>query len=294
MRTASYIWQLNKDYPGADPDDTHLPISSVWFKTHDGVTWMGQIYHHPAAPVSSASVTHLVQIYAAQGIDFLPWCVPTAENIPEEANRACEVLAGLEAAGVPLRLAFDFEVDTTPNFWKGTTAQAIDLIHRVRTRYPAAQLTLTYYQYSTFAAIVSLFDTLSTMDYWNDFGNTPEDQLQASYDRLTPLNKPIVYGIPGNAEPVMFQRGLDWLKAHGGPPYVAWRRGTTRAENWTAIASFNMEDHPAAFEMAAPESRGGTAPVGQLVPAGRGRAGARSGAAAGSRTRSSGRGRRPS
>lgn len=240
MRIPAYVWQLNRDYPGAEPDDANLPLSEVWLKTHDGVTWMGNIYRHPAAPLSGASVTHLTQVYAQNNIRFVPWCVPTGEDIPREAEIATEVLDGLAAAGAPLRLALDIEVENTPNFWKGTPAQLAELVDRIRQAYSSAELTLVLYQDVAIGlnTIGPLFDVFSTMDYWNDFGTQPEVQLRGSLQRLAPFARPIIYGLPGNAPQVELVRALNWVETNGGGKAVLWRRGTTSHDNWDLVASY--------------------------------------------------------
>ena len=146
MRVATYVWQLTRDYPGAEADDRRLPLSEVWFKTHDGPAWMGHFDAHDRAPASSASVSRLAVSYLQQGVGFAAWCVPTGEDVAAEADLAIAVLDGLVAAGARPRLAFDVEVEDTPNFWKGSPSQLIELVSRVRARHPSAELSLVVYQ----------------------------------------------------------------------------------------------------------------------------------------------------
>jgi hypothetical protein len=240
LRLPVYVWQLTRDYPGCEADDTRLPVCAVWFKTHDGVTWMGHIYSHPRAPVSTLGIGHLVRWYASLGLRFLPWCVPTAEDIPREADLAIQVLAGLELAGAPLQLAFDLEVEDTPNFWKGSPVQAEELIGRVRQRYPRAELTLVLYQDAEIGLnqIAPLFDGYSTMDYWTNYATEPEVQLLGSHQRLAGFGKPVVYGLPGDAPRSELAVALDWIRTQAGGRCVLWRRGIIPRENWDLVASF--------------------------------------------------------
>ena len=76
MKTRAWIWQLNADYPGPDPDDGNLPIGEAWVKTHDGAVWMDYFYDHALVPKDANSVRRLKQVYEDQGIGFVPWCVP--------------------------------------------------------------------------------------------------------------------------------------------------------------------------------------------------------------------------
>ena len=240
MRLAAYVWQLTRDYPGSQPDDRRLPLSEVWFKTHDGPTWMRHFDAHPRAPVSAASVARLVRWYAARGLAFVPWCVPTAEDLSAEAALAGEVLDGLVSAGAPARLAFDLEVEDTPNFWKGSPSELLDLVGRVRLRYPRAELSLVVYQDAEIGLnqIGPHFDVLASMDYWPQYGTEPLPQLEASRDRLRRFGKSIIYGLPGDAPPAELATGLSWVQAQGSQA-VLWRRGLVPLETWDVIASLN-------------------------------------------------------
>lgn len=239
MKTAFYVWQFDVDYPGPERDDRNLPMDEVWVKTHDAVYWMGHAYQHPAAPVSAASVAHLVQLYAQNGVRFTPWCVPTGANIDAETALACEVLDGMAQAGVEKRLVFDVELDSTPNFWKGTPQSLRRLIEGVRARHPDAYLILCHYQYAEigFDQVQDLFDAFSTMDYWTDFRMTPEARLNWSYDRLAKYGKPIIWGFPGDATADDMARALRWVEQRGGK-VVIWRRGTTTPAVLEAVRAY--------------------------------------------------------
>jgi hypothetical protein len=238
VKIASYVWQLTRDYPGADPDDAHLPISEVWVKTHDGVSWMSHFDDHPAAPGSTAGLADLVRHYADRAIGCVPWCVPTGEDIRREAELAHEVLVGLERAAAAPRLAFDVEVEDSPNFWKGTPDELAALVGRVRQASPRAELWLVLYQDTAIGLerVAPLFDGYVTMDYWNNYRTQPEAQLDQSRRRLAAFGKPIAYGLPGDAPSAEFARGLSWVARQPDGRAVVWRRGITLAENWALIA----------------------------------------------------------
>jgi hypothetical protein len=237
LRVGTYVWQLNRDYPGAEADDRRLPVSEIWFKTHDGPAWMGHFYTHPRAPSSLASVADLVRGYAACSLSCVAWCVPTAEDVAAEAALAGGVLDGMLAAGAPARLAFDVEVEDTPNFWKGSPAQLLELVTRVRQRHPRAELTLVVYQDEEIglSQLAPAFDVLSSMDYWTYYGTQPLAQLQSSHDRLAAFGKPIVYGLPGDAPEAELVIALRWVEAQGSRA-VLWRRGLVPLHTWELIA----------------------------------------------------------
>jgi hypothetical protein len=241
LRVATYVWQLTRDYPAAEADDRRLPLSEVWFKTHDGPTWMGHYDAHPHAPRSAGSLGDLVRSYAARGLAFVPWCVPSGEDLAAEAELAMCVLDALVAAGAPPRLAFDVEVEDTPNFWKGSPSDLLDLVGRVRSGHPTAELTLVVYQDAEIglSQIAPAFDVLSSMDYWPQYATQPEAQLQSSHDRLARFGKPIVYGLPGDAPWPELSAALHWVHAHHSR-HVLWRRGLIPRETWDHIRSLNL------------------------------------------------------
>lgn len=238
MRPAVFVWQFDRDYPGAEPDDRRLPISAVWVKTHAGSTWMGQVYAHPAAPRSRASVTHLAQTYRDQGLEFWPWWEPQGRDRDGEVARCVDVLKGIADAGLPPRLVFDLEVEPTPHFWKGTPGQVVELCDRIRAEVPEAELWLCHYQDTAIGLpqIAPAFAGFVTMDYWTDFGVTPEAQLWASAQRLGVYGKPVIYGLPGAAPAAEMARALAWVRDRRAQA-VLWRRGTTTAEVWQTVAA---------------------------------------------------------
>jgi hypothetical protein len=243
MRIPVYVWQFDADYPGARADDTALPIAEAWVKTHFGSSWMAAAYTHPAAPAGVESVVHLARVYQAQGIGFVPWCEPAGRDVLGEVARACDVLEGLQRAGAPLRLVFDVEAESSPHFWKGSAADMRALVEGIRARFPDADLCLCHYQHDeiAFDRIADLFTSFSTMDYWNDFGTDPIARLTWSHQRLAPLGRPVIYGLPGSAPAGELARALAWVRDTGGGRAAIWRRGTTPAVNWDAIAAFDME-----------------------------------------------------
>src|SRR5206468_2215518 len=81
-----YIRRLQQDYPGAQAEDAHLPLSDVWFKTHHGPRWMKAFDGHPATPQSADDVVELVGIYRESNAELLAWCVPTGADIAAEAQ----------------------------------------------------------------------------------------------------------------------------------------------------------------------------------------------------------------
>ena len=78
MRLPVFVHQFDSGYAdnGLGSDDTRLPLSEVWGKTNDGLTWMAQWDGHPAAIGSLDAVVRTERdVYAPQGIDYRPWGV---------------------------------------------------------------------------------------------------------------------------------------------------------------------------------------------------------------------------
>lgn len=76
MQIAAWVWQLSQDYPGAEPDDSKLPIDQMWVKAADGMWPQGHFDSHPAEISGLAAARELRDIYHRQGINMIPWVVP--------------------------------------------------------------------------------------------------------------------------------------------------------------------------------------------------------------------------
>lgn len=240
VKVDAWIWDFGLDYPGSSNDDTTLPLSRVTLKTHESSRWF-----------SAAQLAGYIDIYRQQGIEFSAWCVPT--GLVDDAALAISVLNDMRAAGIAEPwLQLDVEVEPTPNFWKGTPAQLEGVFSRIRSACPWAKLILCTYQFDDAAyginRVAPYADWLCTMSYWNDFRTAPELRLQYEVSQLARHGKPIQFGLPGNAPATEMTRALRWLDPRGGleiPPII-WRRGTTTAETWNAIAAYAMQWRPPA------------------------------------------------
>src|SRR5262249_33069183 len=91
-----------------------------------------------------------------------------------------------------------------------------------------------------FAFLGPTIDRFVTEDYWNDFRTTPEARLTYSAGELARHEKPIQFGLPGNAPAAEMERALTWLEGGGllAVPPMIWRRGTTSWQPWETIAGF--------------------------------------------------------
>ena len=233
MRVRSWLWNFSTDYPGSTNDDTQLPIAEMCIKTHESSAWF-----------SAAQLAGFSTIYRDQGIEMTAWCVPT--GLVDDAALAIKVLNDLRAAGIPEPwLQFNVEVENTPYFWKGTPEQLANVFRTTKAACPWAHLELCCYQYGAefdFAQVAAMpeVERITSEDYWNDFGTSPEARLTFSYGKMAPHGKPMSFGLPGNAPAGEMTRALRWLDDRGllATPPIIWRRGSTTQATWNAIAAF--------------------------------------------------------
>lgn len=247
MKTRAWIWQLNQaDYPGPDPDDRNLPISEAWVKTHNGIYWMGDVYSHPAAPRNTDGVRRLREIYEAQGIGFVPWCVPQGLAPETEAAIAVEVL---KATG---KLVLD--VEPYQWFWTGPFSNLHPYMQAIRRAVPNAWICIcidprygTYGRYTVdkyadirFNEWLPYIDAVATMDYWDDFGVDPVWQIDHTWARLKDVGKEIIFTLPAVSPVEKFRRGLARAVEVGthqsafGATSI-WRRGGWTMANIDAV-----------------------------------------------------------
>ena len=86
------IWQFEEDYPGADGDDTKLPVQTVYIKTHDATDWMSTYDGDWQAVRGPGSIRRLIADYNAQGIEVVAWFVPKGGEVDRQVEMAVEVI----------------------------------------------------------------------------------------------------------------------------------------------------------------------------------------------------------
>jgi hypothetical protein len=232
VKVPTWVWELAQDYPGADNDDTHLPISEVVIKTHEQTRWF-----------TTKRIAQLAGIYRDQGITLSAWCVPT--GLVDDAGLAIAVLKDLRAAGIEQPwLQFDVEVEPG-KFWQGRPVQLLGIFANIRLACPWARLALCVYQWDNalygIDDLAPLADRLVSMSYWTDFDTTPEAQLASDYRHLSFYKRPVQLGLPGNVSKANLKLALDWIRANtpADIPPIIWRRGTTSRAVWDAIAAYD-------------------------------------------------------
>lgn len=247
LKIEAVIWQFNRDYPGAEPNDANLPIKTVYIKTHDGTDWMSKYDPNPNAVSGPDALRKLIADYSYQGIDVVAWFVPYGTDVEGQLQRAREVLdTGVKGLVADVEPYTGFCSDDcgflAENFWK-----------RLRLERPDANLGVTYDPRSQWHGPTALAQWLSVANmaapecYWETFagqsvwGDPGSCLLQAHADlqTLAPGREiefaPMLQG--GSSGPKM-RVALDTALALGASRVSIWRRGVVPAEVWNEIRAY--------------------------------------------------------
>ena len=242
------IWQFGDDYPGADGDDTNLPVQTVYIKTHDATNWMSTYDENSKAVRGPASVRRLVGDYEAQEIEVVAWFVPKGGDIDRQVQMAVDVIdsgvKGLYADLEPFEgFCHNDCAYLAEHFWK-----------RVRAERPNANLGVIYdprtwtFDQSATSAWLSVANVALPMCYWEDFVdqapyNDPAGCVNQARTDLAWLagGRTLEY-IPmlqGNTTGDRFTAAVDAARAGGSWKVSVWRRGVVNAEVWEAARLLN-------------------------------------------------------
>lgn len=126
MKIAVWLHQFDNGYPGlVGSDDSQLPFSAVYGKTNDGTRWQSTWDRHGVAIGEAADVTRAERdIYAPQGIEYVPWGVIAGRSEAGSVAGSEGTLAGqiAKAAAGPGERA-TYIVDLEPSYHGGATPQ---------------------------------------------------------------------------------------------------------------------------------------------------------------------------
>ncbi|HEV8575004.1 MAG TPA: hypothetical protein VGR43_09885 [Dehalococcoidia bacterium] len=237
------IWQFGKDYPGADGDDTKLPLRTVYIKTHDATNWMSTYDEDPKAVSGPASIRRLIDDYGAQGIEVVAWFVPKGGDIDRQVEMATQVLdsgvTALYADVEPFEGFCDLECGYLAN----------ELWWRVRQERPGAKLGVIYdprpwtWAESATWSWLAAADVALPMCYWEMFvdqeaWSDPAGCVSQAYEGLGYLapGRSLEY-IPmlqGDTTPERFLQAMDAARAAGATKVSIWRRGVVANDVWEA------------------------------------------------------------
>ncbi len=241
------IWQFDQDYPGAEPNDSLLPIQTVYVKTHDGTDWMSTYDKSPVAISGPDSVRRLLDTYNQQGIQVAAWFVPFGTDIQSQLTMAEQVIdAGVSALYVDVEPFYGFCDDNcaflAENFWWS-----------LRAARPAARLGVIYdprtwyWESSATARWLSVADVAQPMCYWESFaGTTPwgdpagcVEQARFDLNKLAPgRSLDYIPMLQGDSTAERFREALDGASISGASRVSVWRRGVVPAAVWSAIRDY--------------------------------------------------------
>ncbi|HZP26804.1 MAG TPA: dockerin type I repeat-containing protein [Dehalococcoidia bacterium] len=243
-----FVWELSKDYPGANSNDSQLPIRDVYIKTHDGTDWMSTYDSNPNAISGPPALQSLMATYQSQGIGVTAWFVPKGTDVDKQVAMAEQVIdSGVEA------LYADAER------WNGFCAADCSFLAttfwaRLRAERPNATLGVIYdprpqhWDASATAQWLASANVALPMCYWESYlGQTPwgdpkgcVDQAHADLDKLAP-GRPLTYApiLQGSTDPVRMQQAMRAAYQNNTDHMSIWRRGVTPAEVWAAITAYN-------------------------------------------------------
>ncbi len=254
IKIEAVVWQFNRDYPGAEPNDLNLPIKTVYIKTHDGTDWMSTYDPNPNAVSGPDQLRNLISSYSFQGIDVAAWFVPYGADIEGQVQRAKEVIdtgvKGLYADVEPFSGFCNQSCGLlAEQFWK-----------RLRAERPNALLGVTYdprtqwQEPAALSAWLSVADVAAPDCYWESFagqgvwGDPGACLLQAHADlkALTPgRNVEFAPMLQGDTSGPRMRVALDTALSLGAERVSLWRRGVVPAEVWSEIKAYVGElDRP--------------------------------------------------
>ena len=275
MRVPVFVHQFDNGYDGAPggADDARLPISEVWGKTNDGLTWQARWDGHPAAIASLDAVVRAErELYAPHGIDYKPWGVvhgrwPGVEDCARREGRMAGEVARA-AAGPGQRPVYIVDLEPHyhapfPAFWRGDLGagagdiddfcygftEALGGDPRAGELWLCPDAREPHLAAITFGRWRDKIEARRVLSqtYFTDFVRprtaTIEDARGALDAAVRVLGR---YGwradevlpvLPGDAEPEVMARAVEHAHALGCGGVAVWQRGNLRADTAAAIAA---------------------------------------------------------
>jgi hypothetical protein len=237
------VWQFGQDYPGAEGDDTLLPVGTVHVKTHDGTDWMSTYDGASKAVTGPAALRRLIADYNAKGIEVVAWFVPKGVDVEGQVAMAEAVLdTGVKA------LYADVEPFDGFCYWD-CNYLAEQFWWRLRAERPEANLGVIYdprewtWQDSGTWKWLSTANAALPMCYWEMYADQgiwadPSGCVSQAHAELSSLapGRPLDF-IPmleGDTSGERFLAAMDAARAAGSSSVSIWRRGVVRPEVWEA------------------------------------------------------------
>ena len=241
------IWQFDRDYPGAEANDSVLPVHAVYLKTHDGTDWMSTFDTHPRAISGPDAVRSAIQTYGAQGIEVIAWFVPKGTDVEVQVRMAEEVLdTGVKTLYADIEPFRGFCAEDCP-FLAGS------LWARLRQERPGATLGVIYdprspyREWSAASQWLSVANAAAPMCYWETFSgqspwSSPQLCVEQGYLDLQEMagGRSIQYVpmLQGDSTPERVLEAMDAAQSLGSSRASVWRRGVVPMAVWQAIAGY--------------------------------------------------------
>lgn len=237
------IWQFGQDYPGAQADDTLLPVQTVYVKTHDATNWMSTYDEDPMAVRGPTSIRRLIDHYRGQGIEVVAWFVPKGGDVDAQLRMAKAVLD----SGVRALYA---DVEPFDHFcYLDCDYLAREFWWRLREERPEANLGVIYdprpwtWDESSTANWLAVANAALPMCYFELYadqgvwGNPRGCVSQAHSDLslLAPgLGLEYIPMLQGDTTGGRFLDAMDAAREAGASKVSLWRRGVVAQEVWDA------------------------------------------------------------
>lgn len=266
MKVKTWVWQFSKDYPGEiGGDDSKLPISEVWGKTNDGLTYQGRFDNHPAEISDLPAVVKAERdIYGPQRIEFVPWGVihgrmpGVADQASREGALAGAIAKAAASASEPRRYIVDLEPHyhggATPQFWRDDLGADASDVRAFLEAFVAAggdeiwvapDARHPHLEPVSFAAWVAspVVKMVCPQVYFTDFKRPARVALDAALTTLAAYRvgpERVHPVLPGNAEPGALVESVRYAHERGCAGVSFWRRGSFRKDSLQALAA--LED----------------------------------------------------
>jgi hypothetical protein len=246
MKVAPVIWQFGVDYPGAQGDDSKLPIRDVIIKAWDEVYWMAKFDRHAAAVSGPASIAKLVATYKAQGIGVYLWGVPKGRNVAAQLRlaKACLDVPGVKGLYLDVEPYAGFcnadctyLADTFMAKLRGARPKAyLGVIYDPRSQHWARSGTTRWLRHATAAAPMCYWVTFAGQGVWAGAASSIH---QAKLDLNGPLGFRGAYTpmLQGNASGSDLQQAAQQANTDKATLVTIWRRGVVSTQGWASLAS---------------------------------------------------------
>jgi len=227
MKKSIMAWQLNntREQTVREWVDTLRlgGIDCFRVKSHQHLNWMGNVYRHPLAPAGLNEIERQYEAFLAEGIWYLPWCVPMGLNVAAEADLAIEV-----ARRCGNRIDVDLEIGV--DFWDTKrlgTRGVVDYFARLKDAGLWVMVDTAMFEgwveALALAEIAPYVDRFLSQSYWIGFGRSYEKVIRADVAEMRRFTAGEI-GIVGDvrARPEEFEAAAALAQSLGCVEMSGW------------------------------------------------------------------------